>query len=927
MIVHRPWVVRAPALLAVAAAVVLVIPAGTAATDQPGCPAPDPISISAAECESTTPVVPSLDPEWSANFTPPPMPRVTARAAAACRPLDAVFYTESDWIRVAQKLRANPSPCAEYYVSIPSLAADHSKPRPGQAATIRALGPQMHAIAEANVAGWTTWVNAGNGTWYDAGVEFRNRMIAAGYDVNAGDIWGLNELSSAVRQGTGKARANMRDFMRGLATAGGNGPFVQGVVWTAGMGQSAAYLAVYRQNLEAWLQDAGFWSDVSQYVRFWSQEVFGDMRTWAVPGTDNATRRDRLVDYIEHVSIVSQVAPAANADMTATLEGTDAPLANASWAWKSAFGYTLAPIDQMKAYVSSQVYALRNYQGRAPWRSADAFGFSWSPQNLAELGLTGPQFTAQSAELLDRIAAAIHDSDTTTEDPGSAACGADGSLCATDIAGAAFNLGWQVFGAWIPSVSDLAVSTAEDTPLAIPLTSTGIGTLTYTIVTPPQHGTLTADATGTQQTYAPAQDYNGADSFTYTVFDGLVTSNVATVQIAVTPVNDAPTVALDAVAPVAEGSPATLTAHGADVDGDALTYTWTTDVGTLTPSGSSATLVADDGPATAHVTVTADDANGGTATATADVGIQNAPPTVNAGADLDATWGVPVSLGGVATDPSAADTNAGFTASWDFGDGSSATGLVVSHVYADPGTFTATLTAKDKDDGVGMDTATVTVGPRPATIAYSGPAGLEGSSAHVAATLVDALDPASARLAGHALTIALGTSSCTATTDATGVARCTIDASSAPLGPSSATVSFAGDALYGAAGPASAPVVLYALPAGGTFVVGDLVAAHDVVFWSPLWWLMNPTSSGFAPPSFFGFASTTAPACGTSWTASPLFDHVAKKVPAWTAVIVTSKVTRSGSTIHGNTARIVVVHTGGFHPLIAGWGTVVATAC
>jgi hypothetical protein len=50
-------------------------------------------------------------------------------------------------------------------------------------------------------------------------------------------------------------------------------------------------------------------------------------------------------------------------------------------------------------------------------------------------------------------------------------------------------------------------------------------------------------------------------------------------------------------------------------------------------------------------------------------------------------------------------------------------------------------------------------------------------------------------------------------------------------------------------------------------------------------------------------------------------------VPAWTAVIVTSKVTKSGSTIHGDTARIVVVHTGGFHPLLAGWGTVVATVC
>ena len=155
----------------------------------------------------------------------------------------------------------------------------------------------------------------------------------------------------------------------------------------------------------------------------------------------------------------------------------------------------------------------------------------------------------------------------------------------------------------------------------------------------------------------------------------------------------------------------------------------------------------------------------------------------------------------------------------------------------------------------------------------------EASSAHVAARLVDALDGTTARLAGHALTITVGAGSCEGTTDATGIARCVIDASSAPLGPSTATVSFTGDELYAAAEAVTAPVVLYELPTGGTFVESDLTSAHDVVFWSPLWWLVNRTSGGWAPATFFGFASTTAPACGASWTASPLFDHVAKKVP------------------------------------------------
>jgi Bacterial cadherin-like domain len=41
-------------------------------------------------------------------------------------------------------------------------------------------------------------------------------------------------------------------------------------------------------------------------------------------------------------------------------------------------------------------------------------------------------------------------------------------------------------------------------------------------------------------TYAPIPNFNGQDSFTYRVTDGTATSNLATVTINVTPVNDAP---------------------------------------------------------------------------------------------------------------------------------------------------------------------------------------------------------------------------------------------------------------------------------------------------------------------------------------------------------------------------------------------------
>ena len=94
-----------------------------------------------------------------------------------------------------------------------------------------------------------------------------------------------------------------------------------------------------------------------------------------------------------------------------------------------------------------------------------------------------------------------------------------------------------------------------------------------------------------------------------------------------------------------------------------------------------------------------------------------------------------------------------------------------------------------------------------------------------------------------------------------------------------------------------------------------------------MWWLLNRLSSGWAPASFKGFATTTAPACGADWTAPVGLDHPPRQVPAYMAVVVTGKVTRSGSTIHGNTVRIVVVHTDGYYPVLGGWGTVVATVC
>jgi hypothetical protein len=75
---------------------------------------------------------------------------------------------------------------------------------------------------------------------------------------------------------------------------------------------------------------------------------------------------------------------------------------------------------------------------------------------------------------------------------------------------------------------------------------------------PAAHGTVTRNADGTV-TYKPAADYNGPDSFTYTVKSRAGYTTTANVRVTVRPVNDAPTFTPGPAQAVAEDSgPATV---------------------------------------------------------------------------------------------------------------------------------------------------------------------------------------------------------------------------------------------------------------------------------------------------------------------------------------------------------------------------------
>jgi hypothetical protein len=225
-------------------------------------------------------------------------------------------------------------------------------------------------------------------------------------------------------------------------------------------------------------------------------------------------------------------------------------------------------------------------------------------------------------------------------------------------------------------------------------------------VSQPTNGSVVNN--GTDVTYTPNANYNGADSFTYTVSDGNGGVDTATVPVTVNPVNDDPTldISTDPIE-VNEGDTATRSFMAADVDGDTLTTQASS--GTVNDLGSSNfewSDLADDGPAAITVTITVDDGQGGTVSASFDLTVLNVPP-----AAVFANTTGPITAPGSAmlafsnqTDPSQADTNAGFLYSYDCTNAgtfvlSQSTSPTFNCPYDMAGIYTARGRIEDKDGG------------------------------------------------------------------------------------------------------------------------------------------------------------------------------------------------------------------------------------
>lgn len=127
-----------------------------------------------------------------------------------------------------------------------------------------------------------------------------------------------------------------------------------------------------------------------------------------------------------------------------------------------------------------------------------------------------------------------------------------------------------------PTVTDSTLTTNEDNGLsgALPGNDPEGGEVNFTLTTGPENGTVALSDDG-NFIYTPDDDFNGEDSFTYSVEDESGGSSTATVTVTVDAVNDAPVLVttVDVTATEDAGTvTGTVAGSFVDVDGDTLTY-------------------------------------------------------------------------------------------------------------------------------------------------------------------------------------------------------------------------------------------------------------------------------------------------------------------------------------------------------------------
>ncbi|MBI3409188.1 MAG: tandem-95 repeat protein [Planctomycetes bacterium] len=181
-----------------------------------------------------------------------------------------------------------------------------------------------------------------------------------------------------------------------------------------------------------------------------------------------------------------------------------------------------------------------------------------------------------------------------------------------------------------------SVTTLEDTAATVAVLANDSDPdgdpLTVTGVTQGTKGSVVINANNTV-TYSPNSNVNGADSFQYTISDGHGGTATATVNVTITPVNDAPVAVNDSTSTLEDTAvTVTVLANDSDPDGDALSVIGVTQGAkgsVIINANNTVTYLPNtnlNGADSFQYTIS--DGHGGTATATVSISITpvNDPP-------------------------------------------------------------------------------------------------------------------------------------------------------------------------------------------------------------------------------------------------------------------------------------------------------------
>jgi PKD repeat protein len=239
----------------------------------------------------------------------------------------------------------------------------------------------------------------------------------------------------------------------------------------------------------------------------------------------------------------------------------------------------------------------------------------------------------------------------------------------------------------------------------------------------------------------PSHTFTAAGTYTVTLTTGDKDGGIGTTSVSYT-VAPPPTATFSGPSAVNEGT-STAQVSFANPTGGTGGYTYSYDfnndgnfeiTNSSNPTATIPESYLDDGPATHTVHGRITDSSGGASDYTAQVTVNNVAPTPSISTPSGAEAGTAAAFQASATDPSTADTNAGFTYSWNFGDGTSpVSGANPSHTFAAAGTYTITLSATDKDNGTSSTSVSFTVGTRP-TATFGGPASVTEGTANAQVT-------------------------------------------------------------------------------------------------------------------------------------------------------------------------------------------------